>query len=144
MADRKLAMKLLALTLVACLALPHAVAAQSPIQASIDRAVAQQAATPGRQNRDLYWSGLALITLGGGMLAWAVNMSDLSATCPGNVVGSTSCTDRNNHRALWMAGGVAIAGAGVALAAIGRKRVRALPTVEFKPSGLAITQRVTF
>ena len=50
----------------------------------------------------------------------------------------------NNHRASWICGGVAIAGAGVALVAIGRKRVRALPTIEFKPSGLALSQRVTF
>jgi len=137
-------MKLLALTLVACLALPRVVAAQSPIQASIDRAVAQQAATPGRQNWDLYWSGLALVALGGGMLAWGIDMSDLTAACPSNVVGSVSCTQRDNHRALWIGGGVAIAGAGVALAAIGRKRIRALPTLESRPKGVALTQRVTF
>ena len=137
-------MKLLALTLVACLALPNAVAAQSPIQASIDRAVAQQAAAAGWQNRDLYWSGLGLVALGGGLLAWGVEMSDLIATCPGNVVGSVSCKERDNHRALWIGGGVAIAGAGVALAAMGRKRIRPYPTLEARPKGLALTQRVTF
>ena len=138
----RLDMKLLAIALVACLALPGAVAAQSPIHTSIDRAVAQQAAPPGRQHWDLYWSGIALVSLGGGMLAWGIDMRDQTATCPSSGPGSVSCT--NNHRGLWIGGGVAIAGAGVALAAIGRKRVRALPTVEFKPSGLALTQRVTF
>lgn len=137
-------MKLLALALVACLGLPGAAAAQSPIQASIDRAVAQQAAPPGRQHLEFYWSGIALISVGGGLLAWGLDMSDLTTTCPGSGAGSGSCTARNNIRASWICGGVAIAGAGVALAAIGRKRVRALPTVEFKPSGLALTQRVTF
>ena len=135
-------MKCLAVVCGLTLVLSGVVHGQSPIRDAAARVVAPEVSAPAlvRQNPELYWGGNVVAAIGGGMLGWGLGMGDATVAC---TAGRTViCTETNGNRALWIGGGAALAAAGIAMAAIGGKRV--LPAVTFRPHGLAVTHRLQF
>ena len=133
-------MKRLVCLALVCVLVSPSVYASGPIMKSAKALAAQQPATerPPRRNPALYWSGVALAAVGVGIFGWGVASKHI-ITCDA-LSGIVSCTEPGGHQGALIGIGSAAMSTGVAMSALGGKRVSVAPSAR----GIGAVGTITF
>jgi len=99
-----------------------------------------------RANPNLYWSGLVVAGLGGGVLGWGLGSPERSVACVSRA-SVVTCQETGVNKMAWIGAGGGLMVGGVVMSAIGGKHVpRAAQNITVAPRlhGLSVTKRITF
>lgn len=97
-------------------------ATAGPLTDAVSRYAAQTAPKPPRANPDLYSGGIVLAALGGAIMGWGLGTPSSAVTCTSRSA-SVTCEDPSANKGLYIAAGGGLMAAGIAMSAIGGKRV---------------------